>query len=401
MREHRAKLSTIFLIVFIDLVGFGMIIPILPLWAQEYRPSPAVLGLLMATFSLMQFIGAPILGRLSDRAGRRPVLLISLLGAATGYGLLAVARSLPMLFASRFIAGLCGGNISTAQAVIADITGPENRAKGMGMIGAAFGLGFIVGPAVGGLLVGIHPGLPGAAAMTTSLVAFLMTLTLLPETRRPGVSAEIARRTFSLHRFRDALAHPFLGYCLAMNFLVVFAFAGFEATFAQFLNLRFALTPRHVAYVFVLAGFISVLVQGGLVGRLARRLGDGRLVAAGAVLGGIALLLVPEAPHLAGLFGVLALFSLGQGVSTPTLSSLTSKLAPPDQIGGVMGVFQSLSSLARITGPFWAQIAYGGIGFAWPYLSGGVVMILAGAVGVLMLARMRAAGHAGASAHPA
>jgi MFS transporter, DHA1 family, tetracycline resistance protein len=389
MREHRAKLSTIFLIVFIDLVGFGMIIPILPLWAQAYHPSPAVMGLLMATFSLLQFIGAPVLGRWSDRSGRRPVLLISLLGAATGYGLLAVARSLPMLFLSRSVAGLAGGNIATAQAVITDITGPENRAKGMGLLGAAFGLGFIVGPAVGGLLVGIHPWLPGLAPMCTSLVAFVMTWFLLPETRQKGAPDESVRRTFSLARFRAAMAHPLLGTCLIINFLLVFAFANFESTFAQFLNLRHGLTPRQVSYVFVLAGLISVVVQGGIVGRLARRLGDASMVTMGTFLGGIALALVPLAPRLTGLFGILALFAFGQGVSTPTLSSLSSKLVPAAEIGAVMGVYQSISSLARIAGPFWGQVVFGGLGAGWPYYSGAVVMIAAAALGARVVARMR------------
>ena len=163
MRQHRAKIGIVFLIVFIDLVGFGIVIPILPLYAEEYGPSPVVFGLLMASFSIMQFIFAPILGRLSDRIGRRPVLLVSLVGSAVGYVLFGIAGSIGMLFASRIIDGISGGNISTAHAVITDITGPEDRAKGMGLIGAAFGLGFILGPAIGALLVTVAPWMPGIA----------------------------------------------------------------------------------------------------------------------------------------------------------------------------------------------------------------------------------------------
>jgi len=394
-------MGTIFLIVFIDLVGFGMIIPILPLWAEAYHPTPAVLGLLMATFSLMQFIGAPILGRLSDRSGRRPILLFSLLGAASGYGLLAVARSLPILFLSRFIAGLAGGNISTAQAVITDVTTPADRAKGMGLIGAAFGLGFIFGPAVGGVLVGIHPWLPGLAAMTTSLVAFVLTWFTLPETRVKGGGADTVRRTLSVGRFRAALAHPSLGSCLLVNFLAIFAFAAFESTFAQYLNWKFILSPRQVSYVFVVAGLLSALVQGGLVGRLAKTVGDARLVVAGAVLGAIGLALVPLAASLVMLFVILTVFALGQGVGTPSLSSLTSMLVPGAEIGAVMGVFQSVSSLARIVGPFAGQLALGRIelasksapvvpaspppvGHGWPYWSGAIAMGIAAIIAFRM-----------------
>ena len=184
--RHRAKLGVLFLIVFIDLVGFGMIIPVLPLYAEAYSPSPWQFAGLMAAFSLMQFLFNPILGRLSDRFGRRPVLLLSLVGAACGYFLLAIASSLLMLFISRIVAGIFAANISTAQAVAADITGPEGRAKSMGLLGAAFGLGFIAGPAIGGVLDAVAPWLPGAFACGTSLLAFVLTIFLLPETRWRG-----------------------------------------------------------------------------------------------------------------------------------------------------------------------------------------------------------------------
>jgi DHA1 family tetracycline resistance protein-like MFS transporter len=183
MRSPRRVLTTLFLIVFTDLVGFGIVIPLLPLYAEHYRPAPWVFGLLMATYSAMQFVFSPILGRLSDRVGRRPVLLVSLTGSVIGFVLFALANSLVLLFASRLLAGIAGGNIATAQAVIADTTAPEDRARGMGLIGAAFGLGFIAGPALAGLLAPISPAAPGWGAATCSLVAFAMTLAYLPETR--------------------------------------------------------------------------------------------------------------------------------------------------------------------------------------------------------------------------
>ncbi len=233
MKQHRAKIGIVFLIVFIDLVGFGIVIPILPLYAEEFGPSPVIFGLLMASFSIMQFIAAPILGRLSDRIGRRPVLLVSLLGSALGYVLFGIAGSLGMLFASRIIDGISGGNISTAQAVIADITGPEDRAKGMGIIGAAFGLGFVLGPAIGALLVTVAPWLPGIGAAVASLIAFVLVLTRLPETLDTDARREARRHPLNLGSMAEALGHPFVGLCLLMVFFSIFAFANFETTFAQ------------------------------------------------------------------------------------------------------------------------------------------------------------------------
>lgn len=185
MTSHTAKLSTVFVIVFIDLIGFGIVIPILPIYAEAFGPSAVELGLLMASFSAMQFIFAPILGRLSDRVGRRPVLLVSMVGSAVGYVMFGFAGSMAMLFASRIIDGISGGNISTAHAVIADITSPEDRAKGMGLLGAAFGLGFILGPAISGLLLQFGTWLPGVAAAVASMIAFTMVLFFLPETLDP------------------------------------------------------------------------------------------------------------------------------------------------------------------------------------------------------------------------
>jgi len=189
MRSPRRALATLFLIVFADLVGFGIVIPLLPLYAEHYRPAPWVFGLLMATYSAMQFVFSPILGRLSDRVGRRPVLLISLTGSVIGFVMFALADSLLWLFASRLLAGIAGGNIATAQAVIADTTKPEDRARGMGLIGAAFGLGFIAGPALAGLLAPISAAAPGWGAAACSAVAFAMTLLYLPETRPVGTAA--------------------------------------------------------------------------------------------------------------------------------------------------------------------------------------------------------------------
>ncbi len=389
MREHRAKLGIIFLIVFIDLVGFGIVIPILPLYAEEYGPSPVVFGLLMASFSIMQFIAAPILGRLSDRVGRRPVLLVSLIGSAVGYVLFGLAGSLAMLFASRIIDGISGGNISTAQAVIADITGPEDRARGMGIVGAAFGLGFILGPAIGALLVTVAPWLPGVGAAVASMVAFFLVLARLPETLDSETRREARRHPFNLGSLANALSRPLVGLCILIVFFAIFAFANFETTFAQFARLRFGFSTSTIAWLFVYAGVLGAIVQGGLVGRLAKKFGEVRLIVSGTALSCLALGFLPYAPSNGALLSILAVLALGQGVAHPSLSAFTSKLVDADEVGGVMGVYQGMSSLARIVGPFWGEVVYGALGFAWPFRTGSVFMLLACLVAVGAVWRMR------------
>jgi len=389
LKEHRAKIGIVFLIVFIDLVGFGIVIPILPLYAEEYGPSPVIFGLLMASFSIMQFFAAPILGRLSDRVGRRPVLLVSLLGSAFGYVLFGIAGSLGMLFTSRIIDGISGGNISTAQAVIADITAPEDRAKGMGIIGAAFGLGFILGPAIGALLVTVAPWLPGIGAAVASLIAFVLVLTRLPETLDPDCRRKARRHPLNLSSLSEALAHPLVGLCLLMVFFTIFAFANFETTFAQFAKLRYGFSISTIAWLFVYAGVLGAIVQGGLVGRLAKRFGEVRLIVVGTLLSFIALGFLPYAPSRGPLLAILAVLALGQGIAHPSLSAFTSKLVEPDEVGGAMGVYQGMSSLARIVGPFWGEVVYGAIGFAWPFRTGSIFMLLAAFVAVVALFRLR------------
>lgn len=390
MKAKKAQLGTIFLIVFIDLIGFGIVIPILPLYAEEFGPSPIVFGLLMASFSAMQFLFAPILGRLSDRVGRRPVLLVSLVGSAVGYLIFGFAGSLAMLFASRIIDGISGGNISTAQAVIADITTPEERAKGMGMVGAAFGLGFILGPAVGGLLVQVAPWLPGVAAAVASLTAFVMVLVFLPETVDPNARATARRHPLNLKSLGNAVSHPLVWPCLAIVFLIIFAFSNFETTFAQFAVHAHDFSRSSVYWLFVYAGVLGALVQGGLVRHLAPRFGEARLVFVGTILGFLALGFMPYAGSRGLLMAVLALLALGQGLAGPSLSALTSKLVDADEVGGVMGVYQGMSSLARIIGPFWGEVVYGKIGIAWPYRTGSIFMLLAAVVaGVTLLKASR------------
>ncbi len=397
MHRHRATLGIVFLIVFIDLVGFGIVIPFLPLYAETYRPSPAVFGLLMASFSIMQFVAAPILGRLSDRYGWRPIFLVSLAGSVVGYLLFAFAGSLTVLFLSRIVDGISGGNIATAQAVIADITDEKNRTRGMGIIGAAFGLGFICGPGIGGLLAGVATWLPGVAAAVTSGTALILVALVLAETA-PEERRE--RRSFPLtaRALRGALAHPLVGAALAMVFLIIFAFSNFETTFAQFGQARFGFTTASIGWLFVYAGVLGAIIQGGLAGALARRFGEGRLVAVGTLLACFALAVLPQLDRMGWLLGALAVLALGQGMASPSLSALASKLVAGEEVGGVMGIYQSLSSLGRIVGPFWAELAYGSWGASWPFRSGAVAMLAASTVGWGVVAAMRRRGREAARA---
>jgi DHA1 family tetracycline resistance protein-like MFS transporter len=392
MRHQRAKVGIIFLIVFIDLVGFGIVIPFLPLYAEEFGPSPVVFGLLMASYSAMQFLFAPILGRLSDRYGRRPVLLLSLAGSVAGYLLFAFAGSLTMLFASRIIDGISGGNISTAQAVIADITDERDRTKGMGIIGAAFGLGFICGPALAAVLVSIAHWLPGVAAATTSATALVLVAVGLPETRRTQDDAGL-RPQPRLGSLRRVVGYPLVGACLALVFLIIFAFSNFETTFAQLLRFRFAMSLSSVGWMFVYAGALGALVQGGLVGRLAQRFGEPRLIVVGGSIAAAAAGALPFAGSTPRLLLVLAALAVGHGLLAPSLSALTSRLVPSHEVGGVMGVSQGVSSLARIFGPFWAEWLYGASGPAAPYLSAAAAYVVS--VIVIVAARRAVAADRG------
>ncbi|MDQ7007648.1 MAG: MFS transporter [Acidobacteriota bacterium] len=390
-RPGSRQVGVLFLIVFIDLVGFGMVIPILPLYAEKYDPPGWLFGLFMASFSAMQFIFSPLLGALSDRVGRRPVLVISMLGAAAGYALLAMADSMLLLFASRIVAGVCGANIATAQAVIADLTGPEGRTRAMGIIGAAFGLGFIFGPALGGLLVHYGEAWPGVAASLASLTAAILVLVLLPETRFLRTGSTLPRRRLDWAVLTQVLRDPLLGICLVLILLVITAFSAFETTFAQFLLAVYGLEPREIAFLFVYAGVLAAIVQGGLVGRLSRRFGEARLITFGVVLAAISLGLLPLVKAFPLLLAVLAGLALGIGLTTPSLASLTSQLAPDEQVGRVMGQYQSLSSLGRIVGPFAAEIAFAS-SIGLPSFGGSALLVVGAALALLLAVRLRRAG---------
>lgn len=378
-------LATIFLIVFTDLVGFGIVIPLLPLYAEKLRPSPLQFGLLMGAFSLMQLIFAPILGRVSDRWGRRPVLGISLAGAVLGYLLFAFAESFAVLLASRVIAGMAGANIATAQAVIADVTAPEKRARGMGLIGAAFGLGFIAGPALAGVLVRLSPTAPGLAAASFSLIALAMTVVLLPESLPPARRGTPEGRGWLAARLAAWRVQE-LRPLLLVSLIVVTGFAAFEVTFAQLVYRRFGLNEGNIAFLFAFVGVLAAAMQGLLVGRLARRLGERRMLLAGLLATSGGLVALAPQRQLPFFLALLPVLTLGQAMTLPALSTLVSACAPTHRQGETLGAYQSAASLARVLGPLAGQLALGHLGLAAPALLA-ALCAAAAAVGVLLLPR--------------
>jgi MFS transporter, DHA1 family, tetracycline resistance protein len=369
-----SPLIIIFVTVFIDLLGFGIIIPLLPFYAESFGASAFTIGLLGTVFSLMQFLVAPLCGRWSDRIGRRPIILGGLLASAVAYVALALADSLALIFAARIVGGIAGGNIPTAQAYIADITTHENRAKGMGLVGAAFGLGFIIGPALGGILTRFGPATPMWCAAALCFVNFIAAVFLLPESRH-GDPERVSISRFDL--LRRAQRHGGLMPLLLVFFLVSAAFSGFEATFALFTERRFDFNPERIGYVFAFIGVILSVVNGVLVGRVVPRMGERRLIPIAIGLIGIALLALPAAHSVLALFAVCGTLAIGMGFNNPSLTSAISRLSDPAEQGGMLGLAQSLAALGRIVGPAWGGFLFDRIGITSAFFSAAAVMSLA------------------------
>lgn len=378
---RKSSLLNIFLVVFIDLVGFGIVIPILPYYAQAYGATAWQLGWLMTSYSLMQFVVAPLWGRLSDRVGRRPVLVGSILGTALSMTLLGFAPNLLWLFVGRAVAGICAANISTAYAYVADVTTEENRARGMGMVGAAFGLGFIFGPAIGGFLSRYGYQTPMFAGATLSLINFVFAYFKLEESPL-SAEARSANRTkrFDLQNIRLALSDPRSQLAIGLFFLLTFAVTQMEVTFAIYLKSLFNLDAQHAGELLALMGVIMVAMQGGLVGKLAKRYGEIRLITLGFLICTVSLGSFGSVRSLWAMVASLAVLGLGHGMLHPSLSSLTSKGAAPDRRGATMGVFQSAGSLARVIGPPTAGFLYDHLQPSAPFLGGSVVLAIAFAI---------------------
>jgi MFS transporter, DHA1 family, tetracycline resistance protein len=383
-----SPLVIIFVTVFIDLLGFGIIIPLLPFYAESFGASGFTVGLLGTVFSLMQFLVAPLCGRWSDRIGRRPIILGGLLASCVAYVALALADTLALIFVARIVGGIAGGNIPTAQAYIADITTPENRAKGMGLVGAAFGLGFIFGPAIGGILTRFGHSTPMWSAAALCLANFVAALFLLPESRHGERTRVSLGRLDLLQRARR---HPGLVPLLLVFFIVSMAFSGFEATFALFASHRYGLNAETIGFVFAFIGVILATVNGVLVGKVVPRLGERRVVPMAIALIAVGLFLVAIAQGIPSLLLALGILAFGMGFNNPALTSAISRMSDPSEQGGMLGLAQSLAALGRIVGPSWGGLLFDRAGMTIPFFSAATIMTLGLLLALVGVSRARLA----------
>jgi MFS family permease len=396
MQQWNRVRRVLFLTVFIDLLGFGVAVPVLAFVAKDYGASGMILGLILGSFSVMQFLFSPIWGRLSDRIGRRPVIIGSLIGNVAGFLTFAFASNVAMLFAARILTGIAAASVPTAQAYIADSTDEQNRAKGMSLIGMAFGFGLVLGPPIGGLLsswgvdLRLAPNLlPGAAAAMLSATALLMAIFGLPESLKqksePAAKrfSPVDRETWSL--FFRTRALRLSGGALAILMCTL-------ASLAPILVLvgrdRYGLAARDVGYLLGVMGIVVVILQLTATHRLSTRLGDigAGMIGAGALV--IGLLLVPITKSLAVLVVATCLMGMGQGLVNPTLSAFISKVAPSSHRGGILGLAHSLNALARVAGPPIAGFAYDAYGTPGALLS----MALLVSIGIVMAMRLTGRG---------
>ena len=365
-------LLIIFLTIFVNLIGFGIIIPLLPFYAETFGASPVVIGLLFAVFSLAQLIAAPALGDMSDKYGRRPVLVFSLAGTVVSFVMLALAHSVTMLFLARIVDGLSGGNISTARAYVADVTEPKDRARAYGLIGAAFGLGFILGPALSGILAKISYTAPIWAAAAITLVATAMAWLWLPET----VHRAHAGTGMPLKNLSVTMKRPGLRRVLVIDFVYWFAFAVFQTTFALFAARRFGFDAPQTGYFFAAFGVLGALVQGAFIRPIVNRLGDKPTFMLGLACGATGLV-AATLSHSVLLFAfALVPLALGIGFGHPTVSSLVSRAARGDEQGRVQGAASAIESLGRTVGPVWGNASLQRFGDGTPYVSAALLLVV-------------------------
>jgi len=358
-------LFAIFLIVFIDLLGFGLILPLLPYYAETFGASDTVIGLLVASYAAAQLIGAPLLGRFSDRWGRKPVLLVSLAGTLVGFLLLGFAQTLLVLFLARILDGLTGGNISVAQAYITDVTDEDSRAKGLGLIGAAFGLGFILGPATGGTLSQFGYAVPALAAAGLVTVNLLMVAFWLPESLSEAQRREMAAEeqpSITLSALIEALKRPLSGPLLITRFIFGLAFSLFQTIFSLYALRRFNLDAQQTGYILAYVGLLAAIVQGGLIGVLTKRFKEDLLIILSVAIMALSLLAWGFAPSVTVLLIILAPTALAGGVLNTVISSALTKSVRQQEVGGLLGLAASLESLTRVVAPTLGGILLGQLG---------------------------------------
>lgn len=392
MPASRARLGVIFFTVLNDLIGFGIILPILPYYAQRFGAAGLGYGAIIGVFSLMQFAATALLGKLSDRVGRRPILLATMLINAVGYTLFAFAGSYWILFLSRVVSGFAGGNISAAQAYIADITSPAERSRGMGLVGAAFGIGFSLGPAIGGFAAHyLGPTAPGLVAVGLSLANFISAYFILPESL--AHEHRVARPLLDFGHLGEALARPRLRPLMLVWALVPFAFAGYTVVLPLQATAKLGWTERDLAILFTIIGVTAAVVQGYLFGKLVRRTGERALVSAGTFGMAVAISVIPLLRSSASLYAWTFVLAFSNSVFAPAATGLVSVYADPKEQGTVLGAAQAIAALGRTAGPPAIGTVYDLVSTTTSFLLAGAVMVLAW----LATLRLAPASHGSAS----
>ena len=374
------RLIPIFIVVFVDLLGFSLILPLLPYYAESFQASPQVIGYLVAAYSLCQFLASPILGELSDRFGRRPLLIYSQAGSCAGFILLGAALHLPhplfWLFVARIIDGLSGGNLTIAQAYISDITKPEERARSYGLIGVAFGLGFLVGPAMGGFLSRFGYDVPAYAAACMSFGSIMATTFLLPETQhRPDEERRFGWRAY--FRVIDYLKLDSLRPLLLIFLFFALPFALYVSMFALFADRQLHLSAEQTGYFLAFIGFLGIIWQGGFVGPIVKKFGERKTLLIGLVCSAIGVFSLTAVDVWWKLGFVAFFFSFGNSLIRPSLTSLITQAAPPNRRGGVLGVTTSIESFSRIVAPIIGGWIIGGLHPTWLGWVGGALFVIA------------------------
>lgn len=374
------SLLIIFFTVFVDLLGFGIVIPIIPNFAShELQVSDTNIGIIIAIYSFIQFLFNPVVGKLSDKFGRRPVIISTLLISSFAYMMFSIADSFWILFLSRAIAGLGGSNLGAAQAYIADVTSVDERAKGMGLIGMAFGLGFVMGPVIGGFLAEFGYFWVGFASAITSLIASLIAVFYLKESLPPEKRShsELKIKIFDIKTARGVLRTPVLGSIILLFFIGVFAISNIYGTLTLLGVRQFNFTNSQVGFLFGIMGGMGIFIQGFLIGKIIRHFNEKKLFVASIVFLMVGLFLIPLGHNFTGVSVALVILSFGSGIIQPVAFSLISKMADEKHQGTVMGINQSMASLGRVLGPVWGGFSYDYIGYQYPFFTGAFFMLIA------------------------
>ena len=389
-----SPLGVIVAIVLVDLLGFTIVMPLLGPFAKEFALPGWQVGLLFSAYPMCQLVAGPILGRMSDRYGRRPILIASQFGTAVSFLMLGLANDFPTMFLARMLDGASGGNILVAQAYVADVTSRENRARGLGLIGMAFGIGFVLGPLLGGLLL-MAPlplwwriRLPFLVAAGFSVLALLLVVEYLPESLPSREELLVPSRVLSWHGLLETVKHPAIGRLVGVGFLVTLAFASLEGTYSLYLRERMGWDARGAAFAFVFLGLVSAVVQGGLIRRLVPQYGESRLIVIGIATTALGMALLARASGVFLLLLATLLVALGQGLVSPTISGLLSRVTPPNEQGSIFGTLSSSQTLARMISYSASNILFARVAISAPYWQAFGIDLLALALAVLTIRRL-------------